>query len=72
MTVTAEYRVTGMTCQHCVAAVTDEVTSIDGVSAVAIDLRPEGESLVQVTSAAALSDDDLDAAIHEAGYEVVR
>ncbi len=72
MTVTAEYRVTGMTCQHCVAAVTEEVGSIEGVSGVAVDLQPEGESVVQVTSAVALADDDLAQAIEEAGYTLVR
>jgi copper ion binding protein len=72
MTVTAEYRVTGMTCQHCVAAVTQEVGLIEGVNGVAVDLQPGGESVVQVTSAGALAADDLAKAIEEAGYELVR
>ena len=68
MTVSAEYRVTGMTCQHCVAAVTQEVSAIDGVREVVVDLKPEGVSTVQITSDDAISPDAIDAAVQEAGY----
>ncbi|OXM74295.1 MULTISPECIES: heavy-metal-associated domain-containing protein [Amycolatopsis] len=61
------YTVTGMTCQHCVASVTEEVTKIEGVSDVKVDL-PTGA--VTVVSAAELSDDAIRAAIDEAGYEL--
>ena len=36
------YQVTGMTCEHCARAVTEEIESLDGVSAVAVDLVPGG------------------------------
>lgn len=65
-----DLRVTGMTCGHCVAAVTKEFTAIDGVSEVAVDLVPEGVSLVHVTSAEPLSDAAVAAALDEAGYEL--
>ena len=51
---TTTYKVTGMTCGHCVNAVTSELTGLDGVSAVTVDLVPDGVSLVTVTSAAPL------------------
>ncbi|WP_027932913.1 heavy-metal-associated domain-containing protein [Amycolatopsis thermoflava] len=61
------YTVTGMTCHHCVASVTEEVTKIEGVQDVKVDL-PTGS--VTVVSAAELSDDAIRAAIDEAGYEL--
>ncbi|MQA81267.1 MAG: copper ion binding protein [Streptosporangiales bacterium] len=59
------YTVTGMTCEHCVRAVTEEVSGIDGVSAVDVDLAT---GRVTVTSASTLSDDEIRAAVDEAGY----
>ena len=64
---TTTYKVTGMTCEHCVNAVTAEVTALDGVSAVAVQLAPNGVSTVTVTSAAPLPDPDVSAALDEAG-----
>lgn len=61
------YTVTGMTCEHCVKAVTEEVGRIDGVESVTVDLPSGG---VTVVSSAALSDEDVRAAIDEAGYQV--
>ena len=49
---TTTYKVTGMTCEHCANAVTTEVSALDGVSAVQVELVPNGVSLVTVTSAA--------------------
>ena len=46
--------VTGMTCSHCIAAVIEEVSRLDGVSAVDVDLNTGGDSRVTVTSAAPL------------------
>lgn len=59
------YRVTGMTCGHCVAAVTEELTALDGVTDVAVDLAT-GE--VTVHSGTPLDDAAVAAAIDEAGY----
>ena len=70
MTATA-YLVTGMTCEHCVKAVTSELGSISGVSAVTVDLVPGGGSRVTVTSDPRLPDDAVTAALDEAGgYQV--
>jgi copper chaperone len=59
------YRVPGMTCDHCKHAVSSELGSVAGVSGVEVDLDTE---LVTVTGEG-LADNDLRAAIEEAGYE---
>lgn len=59
------YVVSGMSCGHCVAAVTKEVTKVPGVSDVAIDLDDKSV----VVTGNALDDAALRAAIEEAGYE---
>ncbi len=64
---TTSYKVTGMTCQHCANAVTSELGRLDGVSAVTVDLVPDGISLVTVTSAQPVADDTVSAALDEAG-----
>jgi copper chaperone len=70
MTTTA-YKVTGMTCEHCVNAVSAELGELNGVTGVAVDLVPDGTSLVTVTSAAPLAGDEVRAALDEAGgYEI--
>ena len=43
------YRVTGMTCEHCVCAVSGELRALDGASDVAVDLVFGGASAVTVT-----------------------
>jgi copper chaperone CopZ len=65
---TATYRVSGMTCHHCVRAVKDEVGSLDGVTAVEVDLVKDGVSTVTVTSAAPLDEAAVATAVDEAGY----
>ena len=67
MSQTATYTVTGMTCGHCVASVTEEVQEIPGVENVDVDL-PTGA--VTVTSAEPLDDAAIKAAVEEAGYQV--
>ncbi len=67
---TTTYDVTGMTCAHCVAAVTAELTTLDGVRDVVVDLNSGGPSRVTVTSAAPLPGAAVRAAIDEAGYEL--
>jgi copper chaperone CopZ len=61
------YQVTGMTCEHCVRAVTEEIESLDGVSAVTVALVADGESAVTVTSGAPLTTEAVAAALDEAG-----
>ena len=62
------YTVNGMTCAHCVMSVTEEITAIDGVTDVAVDL-PTGA--VAVTSDRPLDEEQVRAAVEEAGYELV-
>lgn len=62
------YTVNGMTCGHCVSAVEREVSGIPGVAAVKVDLDTQ---TVLVTSDKALDEAVLEAAITEAGYELV-
>jgi copper chaperone len=64
---TTSYQVTGMTCGHCVAAVTEELRALPAVSEVAVDLVAGGVSTVTVTSAQPLTEDTVAAALDEAG-----
>lgn len=64
---TATYQVSGLTCEHCVHAVTGELKELAGVSDVTVDLHPGGESAVTVTSAAPLTTEAVAAALDEAG-----
>ena len=64
---TATYAVAGMTCQHCVNSVTEEVTQVAGVTDVDVDLAT-GE--VTITSDASVDDRAVRAAIQEAGYQI--
>lgn len=61
------YTVTGMTCQHCVASVTEEVGAIPGVTEVLVDLAT---GAVNVTSEAQLDPKAVAEAVAEAGYEL--
>lgn len=60
-----EYTVSGMTCGHCKAAVTEEVEQVAGVDAVEVDL----DTKRVVVRGSAVSDDAVREAIREAGYE---
>jgi copper ion binding protein len=61
------YRVDGMSCEHCVVAVTSEVGDVAGVQAVDVDLETK---LVRV-SGGAIDATAVVAAIDEAGYDAV-
>ena len=63
----ATYRVVGMTCGHCVASVTAELTKLPGVTGVDVSLD-SGE--VTVRSDQSLDLDDVRAAVDEAGYQL--
>ncbi|MFD4571314.1 heavy-metal-associated domain-containing protein [Streptomyces sp. NPDC058417] len=67
-TVTAVYKVSGMSCGHCEGAVSGEISQLAGVSSVTA-VAASGE--VTVVSAAALEDDAVRAAVDEAGFELV-
>jgi copper chaperone len=61
-----EYVVEGMTCEHCKASVTEEVSEVAGVQEVQVDL-PTG----RLTVLGDVDDDAVRAAVDEAGYRVV-
>ena len=65
MTQTLEYTVPGMSCAHCVSAVSNEVGEVPGVASVTVDLDTK-QVLVEGES---LDDAAIRAAIDEAGYE---
>ncbi|OZB88182.1 MAG: hypothetical protein B7X41_09490 [Microbacterium sp. 14-71-5] len=67
---TTAYAVEGMTCGHCVAAVSREVTRIEGVTGVQIQLVPEGVSRVEVESSARVDPTRVAAAVAEVGYDL--
>jgi copper chaperone len=65
------YRVTGMTCEHCVRAVSGELRDLEGASDVAVGLVPGGVSAVTVTSDGPLARQAIADALDEAGdYEL--
>jgi copper chaperone len=65
MSQTANYTVTGMTCEHCVASVREEVSEIAGVASVDVDLA---SGAVTVTSTQPVAEADVRTAVEEAGY----
>lgn len=64
---TTTYTVSGMTCDHCVRAVTEEVSRVDGVEMVDVELE---SGRMVVTSDGDVSDEAVAAAVDEAGYQV--
>jgi len=67
---TDTYQVTGMTCAHCVSSVTEEISALEGVTDVAVELVAGGTSTVTVTSDAPLDPTAVAEAVDEAGYAV--
>lgn len=59
------FTVSGMTCDHCVASVTEEVTEIPGVAAVKVDLE---SGRLEVDAPDTVTDQAITAAVDEAGY----
>lgn len=66
MNPTRHYSVAGMTCDHCVLSVTEEVSEVPGVDAVEVEL-----SSGRLTVSGGGDDAEIRAAVAEAGYEVV-
>jgi copper chaperone len=62
---TFTYSVPGMTCGHCVNAITSELTAVAGVTEVSVDLTTK----LVVVAGTDLQDDAMRAAIEEAGFE---
>ncbi|MEU5835263.1 heavy-metal-associated domain-containing protein [Streptomyces diacarni] len=67
-TVTTTYKVSGMTCGHCEGAVSEEISRIEGVSAVQAQAA---SGQVAVTSTGELDDAAVRDAVDEAGYELI-
>lgn len=65
MSETVSYTVPGMSCSHCEHAVTEELSQVEGVEGVDVDL----ETKLVVVTGEGLDDAALRAAIEEAGYE---
>jgi copper chaperone len=63
------YDIQGMTCAHCARAVTEELSGIEGVGSVTVDVTA---GTATVASAAALAEADVRAAVEEAGYVLAR
>lgn len=63
----AAYTVTGMTCEHCVRSVTEEITDLDGVRDVRVELTT---GRVTVTSDHPVPAEAVRAAVTEAGYQL--
>jgi copper chaperone len=64
---TQTFPVTGLTCGHCVGAISSELSVLAGVTDVQIDLVVEGTSTVKVTADQELTDDEVAMALDEAG-----
>jgi copper chaperone CopZ len=60
-----------MTCEHCVRAVSEELSALPTVRSVDVALVAGGQSRVTVDAAAALDETAVRAAVDEAGYELV-
>ena len=65
MNETSTWTVSGMTCGHCVASVTEELLEVDGIETVDVDLST---GAVTVTSAGPVERAAVAAAVDEAGY----
>ena len=67
-TSTRSYRVPGVSCTHCQAAITGEVEAVQGVEHVDVDLASKSVTVV----GGDVDDASVRAAIEKAGYEVDR
>lgn len=67
MSTTQTYDVVGMTCDHCVRSVTEEVSALEGVSAVDVDLA---SGKVHVTTREPITTEQVREAVAEAGYQL--
>ncbi|KQX07662.1 MULTISPECIES: heavy-metal-associated domain-containing protein [unclassified Leifsonia] len=69
-TTSQDVLVDGMTCSHCVMSVTEEISAIDGVENVSVDLNAGGSSRVTIHSGLPIDAARVRAAVEEAGYTV--
>lgn len=64
---TTTFTVSGMTCEHCSKAVSSELTELDGVSSVSVDLVAGGDSTVRVEGDPLPGQEEITQAVAEAG-----
>ena len=65
-------KLSGLTCEHCVQHVTEELSALEGVTSVDVHLEVSGVSTVHIASEKQLTDEALREAVDEAGaYSVV-
>lgn len=69
-TQTIAVAVAGMTCGHCVRSVQEELTALPGVTDVHVELVAGGLSRITITTSVPIDDEDIAAAVEEAGYSV--
>jgi copper chaperone CopZ len=67
MSTTSSFVVSGMTCEHCVSSVTEQVSALEGVSGVKVDLQ-SGQLSVSGTG---VTDDSVRRAVVDAGYQAL-
>ena len=67
MSTTQTFTVTGMTCGHCVASVTEEVQEIPGIEEVDVVLET---GALTITSSEPVDDAAVRTAVEEAGYQL--
>lgn len=66
-----ELKISGMTCGHCAQHVTEELTELNAITNVLVDLEPNGTSTVTAVVDGEVSDAELREAVAEAGDYVV-
>ena len=66
--VTQDVLVEVMTCSHCVSSVSEELSAVDGVESVTVNLNAGGTSRVTIHSASPVDPAAVQAAVEEAGY----
>ncbi len=64
-------KASGLTCQHCVMSLTEELMELEAVTDLTVDLVPEGHSTVTIQHQGELRRSDIAAAIAEAGYTLL-
>lgn len=66
------WKVTGMTCDHCEQSVTKNLLTLDGVTSVSVDLKPNETSEITTHSSATLTTAQVKFALRDAGsYQLV-
>lgn len=68
---TQTFHATGLTCGHCASAVQEELTALDSVESADVTPVKDGVSTIVVTAVRDLSDDEVAAALDEAGGYVL-